>query len=68
MEDGGHSLLDFVIRLHQLIEINKLDISELHRITKIILKQMIEAIEYIHSKYITSSIINLALYISDTVR
>ena len=51
MEDGGDvSLFDFVVKVHRLIQMGKLRISEWHRVAKIIFKQMIEAIEYIHSK------------------
>ena len=59
MEDGGFSLFNFVAKLHKFIKAGKLDIAELHRIAKIILKQMIEAIDFIHSKNIAHMDISL---------
>ena len=59
MEDGGFCLFDFVVKMHKFVEINKLDIAELQRVAKIILKQMIEAIDYIHSKNIAHMDISL---------
>ena len=59
MEDGGFCLFDFVVKMHKFIEINKLDTSELQSVAKIIFRQMIEAIEYIHSKNIAHMDISL---------
>ena len=53
MEDGGFSLFTFIVKVHRLIRMGKLEISEWHRVAKIILKKMIEAIEYIHNKGIS---------------
>ena len=44
-----YTVFDFVVRGHQLIKLGSLDVKEWHRIVKIIFKQMIEAIEFIHS-------------------
>jgi len=52
MENGGHSLLEFVQKAHPYITDGQIEIHEWHKAVKIILKQMIEAIEYIHSKNI----------------
>eukprot|EP01083_Nonionella_stella_P078091 213506_1 len=48
MQDGGTSLFNFVRKAHRWIERGNLDIDEWHRICKVIFKQMMESIEYIH--------------------
>ena len=48
MEYGGKSLFDFIFKAHQLISRGNIDISEWHKVVKIIFKQMIECIEFIH--------------------
>eukprot|EP00486_Rosalina_sp_Unknown_P008310 CAMPEP_0201594492 /NCGR_PEP_ID=MMETSP0190_2-20130828/191789_1 /ASSEMBLY_ACC=CAM_ASM_000263 /TAXON_ID=37353 /ORGANISM="Rosalina sp." /LENGTH=371 /DNA_ID=CAMNT_0048054119 /DNA_START=71 /DNA_END=1182 /DNA_ORIENTATION=+ len=50
MEDGGSSLFKFVTDAHKLIQLGKLEVSHWTKVAKIISKQMLEAIEYIHSK------------------
>eukprot|EP01084_Bolivina_argentea_P050214 92333_1 len=50
MEDGGTSLWDFISDAHGLINQGQITIKEWHRVCKIIFKQMIECIEYIHSQ------------------
>ena len=67
MEDGGHSLFEFVVKVHKLIQFGKLEISEWHRIAKIIFKQMIEAIEYIHSKNIAHFDISLENFLINDI-
>lgn len=52
-------MFDFVVRGHQLIKLGSLDIKEWHRIVKIIFKQMMEAIEFIHSKKVAHMDISL---------
>ena len=49
-EDGGHSLFDFVVKAHRLIAIGHVDITEWHKIVKIIFPQIIEGIEYMHKR------------------
>eukprot|EP01084_Bolivina_argentea_P155583 271132_1 len=49
---GGSSLFDFMVQAHKLISMNKIEISEWISVVKIIFKQMVECIEYIHSKCI----------------
>jgi len=51
-EDGGDDLFSFIVKAHKLIESGQLEITEWHKIIKVIFKQMIECIEYIHSKNI----------------
>ena len=50
MQDGGHSLFEFNVKVHQYIESGKIDISEWHKLVKIIFKQMVECLEFMHSK------------------
>ena len=50
MEHGGHMLFDFVVRVHQYIQSGKLSISEWHKCVKIIFNQIVDAVQYIHTK------------------
>ena len=64
MEDGGITcLFDFVVKAHNLIEVGKLDICEWHRITKIMFQQMMESVEYIHSKNVAHFDISLENFV-----
>ena len=65
MEDGGSSLFDFVVKMHQFVESKRLNIDELHSVSRIIFQQMIEAIEYIHSKGIAHMDISLENWLID---
>ena len=67
MEDGGFSLFEFVVKVHRLIRMGKLHISEWQRIAKIIFKQMIQAIEYIHSKGVCHFDISLENFILNDI-
>lgn len=59
MEDGGQSLLVFVQKAYKMLQRNKLDISEWLKVCRLLFKQMIECIEYIHSKNIAHFDISL---------
>ena len=50
MEDGGGPLFDFITSAHKMIALGMLDVSHWIEVVKIIFKQMIECIEFIHSK------------------
>eukprot|EP01084_Bolivina_argentea_P311806 539781_1 len=50
MQNGGHMLFDFVVRVHQYINMGQLEISEWHSFVKIIFSQILNSILYIHSK------------------
>eukprot|EP01083_Nonionella_stella_P077518 211741_1 len=50
MEYGGCSFFDFIRNVHHFINTGRLEISEWHRVARILFVQMIECIEYIHSK------------------
>lgn len=59
MEDGGQSLFECTLNVHKFIRCNNLDISEWLKVCKILFKQIIECIEYIHSKGIAHFDISL---------
>ena len=52
LEHGGWPLLNFVRKAHKLINLNKMDIVEWISLVKVIFKQMVDAIAYMHSKNI----------------
>mmetsp|Transcript_61725 Transcript_61725/g.55717 ORF Transcript_61725/g.55717 Transcript_61725/m.55717 type:complete len:390 (-) Transcript_61725:396-1565(-) len=69
MEDGGTtSLFDFCVKVHQLIQKGHIEISEWHRVVKIIFKQMVDCLEYIHSKNIAHFDISLENWIINDVK
>ena len=49
MEDGGSSLFEFVQQAHHLLNEGRMDIRHWHKVVRCIFKQMVEAIEYMHS-------------------
>ena len=49
MEDGGSTLFDFVESAHKLIRANQIDIAHWKKVVRVIFKQMVKAIAYIHS-------------------
>ena len=59
MEDGGQSLFDLVQRAYKFMQCNKLDVDEWLKVCKLLFKQMVECIEYIHSKNIAHFDISL---------
>ena len=67
MEDGGQSLFDFIVKAHQLIDIGHFSIYEWHKMVKVIFKQMIECIEWIHSKNICHFDISLENFLINDV-
>eukprot|EP01083_Nonionella_stella_P166948 559778_1 len=50
MEDGGTCLFDFVREAHDLLRGKKLAMSEWHKVVTIIYNQLLECIDFIHSK------------------
>ena len=48
MEDGGNSFFEFVMKSHQLILAKRLKLENWKKISKIIFRQMVESIAYIH--------------------
>eukprot|EP01084_Bolivina_argentea_P042691 78700_1 len=67
MEDAGDDLFDFVVKAHRLIQMGTIDIFEWHKVVKVILKQMIEAIEFIHSKNVCHLDISLENFLINDV-
>ena len=67
MEDGGTSLIDFVIKVHQFIKNGQIEIIEWHKLVKIIFKQMIEFIDYIHNKNICHFDISLENFLINDI-
>ena len=67
MEDGGHSLFDFVAKAHRFIENGQIEILEWQRIVKIIFKQMIECIEYVHNQNICHFDISLENFLINDI-
>eukprot|EP01084_Bolivina_argentea_P056091 102698_1 len=49
-QSGGRPLFNFVLKAHKLILNGNLAICEWHQFTKLIFKQMVDCIGYIHSK------------------
>ena len=50
MEDGGSSLFDFCKAAHGLIQKGVIQISHWKNVIRVIFMQMLQAIEYLHSK------------------
>ena len=59
MEDGGHSLFDFVKKGHKHITNGRITIDEWHKVVKLIFKQMVEAIEFMHDNNVVHFDISL---------
>ena len=67
LEDGGYSLFDFVVKNHKYIEQQRLQITNWHKMVKIIFKQMIQSIEYLHFKNICHFDISLENFLINNV-
>ena len=50
LEHGGDSLFDFTQRAHQFIAVGQLSVSEWHRLVRVIWKQMVRAVAFLHSR------------------
>eukprot|EP00485_Elphidium_margaritaceum_P004015 CAMPEP_0202687732 /NCGR_PEP_ID=MMETSP1385-20130828/3371_1 /ASSEMBLY_ACC=CAM_ASM_000861 /TAXON_ID=933848 /ORGANISM="Elphidium margaritaceum" /LENGTH=338 /DNA_ID=CAMNT_0049342573 /DNA_START=17 /DNA_END=1033 /DNA_ORIENTATION=+ len=59
MEDGGHSLFNFNIKVHEYIKCDQIDISEYHKLVKVLFKALVDCVEYIHSKQVAHFDISL---------
>jgi len=49
MSDGGHSLFDFNLKVHEYIESSKIQIAHWHKLVKVLLRRMLDCLEFIHS-------------------
>ena len=67
MEDGGGGLFNFVINGHKLIGRGILEVSHWKEICKVIFKQMIECIEFIHSRNVCHFDISLENFVINHV-
>ena len=67
-EDGGQQLFQFIHRVHELISSNKIDINDWIKMVKLIFKQMIECIEFIHSKNIAHFDLSLENFLITQVK
>ena len=68
MEDGGiNSLFSFVLKVHRCISKGYIDINNWHKVVGIIFKQMVEAIEYIHSKNVCHFDISLENFVINDI-
>ena len=67
MEDGGDGLFEFIVKAHHFIQSGEITISEWHKVVKIIFKQMIECIEYIHSQNVCHFDISLENFLINDV-
>merc|ERR1712228_493690 len=65
---GGGSLFDFVQKGHEYIKDGSIDISEWQKVANIILKQMIDCIQYIHSKNVIHFDISLENWLINDVK
>ena len=69
MEDGGStSLFEFTVKVHQLIESGHIEISEWQKVVKIIFKQMVDCLEYLHNKNICHFDISLENFLINDVK
>ena len=69
IEDGGIcNLFNFVSKAHRIINTGAIHIDEWHKVCKIIFKQMIETIEYIHSRNVCHFDISLENFVINDVQ
>jgi len=68
LEDAGHDLFKFVKRAHSFIKKGYLDIPQWHNAVKIIFRQMLESVEFIHGKNICHHDISLENYLINDVK
>eukprot|EP01083_Nonionella_stella_P040095 109017_1 len=59
MEDGGQSMYHFVIKAHRLIKAGKIELSHWKKVVKVIFLQILECIDYLHSKNVVHFDISL---------
>merc|ERR1712176_861434 len=67
MEDGGTSLFSFVETAHRLVQSGRIDITHWQQVTNIIFKQMVDAIEFIHSLNVVHMDISLENWLINEV-
>eukprot|EP01084_Bolivina_argentea_P101902 182630_1 len=67
MEDGGSSLFDFILKAHDYVRNGDIEIIEWQRVCKVIFKQMIECISFLHSKNVCHFDISLENFLINDV-
>eukprot|EP01083_Nonionella_stella_P273386 927346_1 len=67
MEDGGRNLFDFITKAHRFLEHGSLKIGAWHDACKVIFKQMMECVEYIHCKNVSHFDISLENFLINEV-
>eukprot|EP01083_Nonionella_stella_P140023 428504_1 len=68
MEDGGRNLFDFITKAHRFLEHGSLKIGAWHDACKVIFKQMMECVEYIHCKNVSHFDISLENFLISDVQ
>lgn len=63
MDDGGDNLFKFIQKAHEYISNGSVHIDNWHKLVRIIFKQMVEAIEYIHTKNVCHFDISLENFV-----
>merc|ERR1712099_211166 len=67
MEDGGVPLFEFITNAHNLISQGKIEIADWQKVVNIIFKQMVECIEYLHSKNVCHFDVSLENFLINDV-
>eukprot|EP00484_Ammonia_sp_Unknown_P031143 CAMPEP_0197032140 /NCGR_PEP_ID=MMETSP1384-20130603/10886_1 /TAXON_ID=29189 /ORGANISM="Ammonia sp." /LENGTH=313 /DNA_ID=CAMNT_0042461749 /DNA_START=78 /DNA_END=1019 /DNA_ORIENTATION=+ len=67
LEDGGKQLFKFVQNTHRYIGANRIEIADWQQVVKVIFKQMLESVEYIHSKKVAHFDISLENFLITAV-
>ena len=68
-ENGGSSsLFDFVVKAHAFIKNGSLDVPQWQKVTQLLLKQMVEAVDFIHSHNVCHFDISLENFVIADVR
>jgi len=49
MEDGGRSLFDFNLKVHEYVEAGKIRMAHWHSLCRVMFRRMVECLEYMHS-------------------
>eukprot|EP01083_Nonionella_stella_P020792 57690_1 len=68
MEHGGNSLFDFVQKAHRFIHAGCLDIAEWHAMVRVILSQILECVDYLHSKNVCHFDLSLENFVVNDVQ
>eukprot|EP01084_Bolivina_argentea_P128248 226725_1 len=67
MEDGGSSLFEFVASAHNLIKSKRIEVSHWIQVVKVIFRQMVECIQFIHRHNVCHHDISLENFVINDV-